>query len=1331
MAPSTLLGLPTELKACIVSLVAQQDDRYHQRVAKSPELGLLAATGSEQPRGTAGRSLPMLSLVNKELRTLAAPHLFKELKSSRMGDRIVQFSILPSYPFAFHTLHFDSGGADHLLEATLAVAHTLPNLTSIIITTSASDSLFYDEDTFDDLTLGALRNLSRQIVKLEISGDLSIDEDLAVRLVGCFPNLKHLALLNGVMMDAGPPLAAAVDSLEYLRELRLDLDTSLQHLTVGREWSQHSWKVPLGRLEIRAFELATDEWDFINAFSKSLEWLVLQTDGNDEDVTLELQAPGETPRFPRLEKLFLSEWQGEEQIDPVDLEPILRYLSQSPIATLHYSDPTLNSFDAQHSFIKLLETNLHHLRFLDIDVKALSTPDLIFIQTLADKKNIEIMGHQSTSPIIFHHSFAAAFVVDDPEFQSVALDALHLLTLPPELKAVIVSLVAQQDDRFRARVARSPELALPVKPVTPVRAGGKSLGTAGKSLLMLSLVNKELRTFAAPHLFKELKSSQMKNRIVQFSVLANYPFAFQSLHFDYVKASHAPLLESTLAVAHTLTNLTSLTIATEAADVLFYDDDCTFDDLILGALRKLSNQIVRLEISGDEPITEELLIKLLECLPNLTHLALLKGALLDAEIALAAAVDNLAHLQELRLDLDGHGRKFTVASEWSEYPWKIPLRQLEIRAERLGQHEWDFINAFSESLRGLTLHTNGMKRKVELDLQAPGEEPRFPRLEMLSLHSREREEGDVADLNGILQFFSPSPLSTLHYRDPALGSFDIDHPLIKLLKTNPHLRVLDVDIRALDDSDLLFLAPLCASKNFRILENHKWSLFRDPAAAAIVVDNPESQPLALEALERTPMASPTLLGLPLELKKDIVALAAQQDDRYRERVGYSPVVALQARAGVDPPQELSGKSLESLSLVNKELRELAAPHLFKVLRSTRSEDRIFQFSILQKYPFAFQILHLEKPLNSTGDKADHLISVTLAIAHTLPNLTSVIIEAGAARILFQVDDDDNTTFDDLPLGALRTMSDKIIKLAFSGYDKIPEDLATNIVKSFPELTHLTLLNGVMMDAGAALAAAVDSLPHLQDLHLDLKIHPNYVERLELTSDWSHHPWKLPLRRLCIEVELLGPHELNFIQVFSGSLEGLTLLTEGKEDHVELGIERSDQEPRFPRLKSLFLANQRQETEEDEETRLREILQYFSRSPIVTLSYRGVYLESMDDKHPLIKLLGTNLPHLRFLDVDLELFDNEADRLFLQRFGIKKNIEIIGILPTDLFSDSLVAGALLDDVELRPTALEALQRAIAFGRAGIERAENEKDDTTLKRLFTLLASLEDERLRWTD
>ncbi|GAA5887621.1 hypothetical protein JCM6882_001473 [Rhodosporidiobolus microsporus] len=97
--------LPTEVKARIVELCAEQDEQFKRWL--SSKTSLVADLNKHNMMH--GRSVGALFQVSKEFSTLAAPHLFKVLKVSAVDFRF-QYSIAKTRLPLFSELDFDSGG---------------------------------------------------------------------------------------------------------------------------------------------------------------------------------------------------------------------------------------------------------------------------------------------------------------------------------------------------------------------------------------------------------------------------------------------------------------------------------------------------------------------------------------------------------------------------------------------------------------------------------------------------------------------------------------------------------------------------------------------------------------------------------------------------------------------------------------------------------------------------------------------------------------------------------------------------------------------------------------------------------------------------------------------------------------------------------------------------------------------------------------------------------------------------------------------------------------------------------------------------------------------
>ncbi|GAA5850236.1 hypothetical protein JCM8547_001054 [Rhodosporidiobolus lusitaniae] len=73
----------------------------------------------------------------------------------------------------------------------------------------------------------------------------------------------------------------------------------------------------------------------------------------------------------------------------------------------------------------------------------------------------------------------------------------------------------------------------------------------------------------------------------------------------------------------------------------------------------------------------------------------------------------------------------------------------------------------------------------------------------------------------------------------------------------------------------------------------------------------------------------TINDLPIELKKEIVELCAEQDERFREWVAKDAEPKLKIASQLKINKSMHGKSVSALFRVSKEFSALAAPHLFQ------------------------------------------------------------------------------------------------------------------------------------------------------------------------------------------------------------------------------------------------------------------------------------------------------------------------------------------------------------------------------------------------------------------
>ncbi|KAL8291416.1 hypothetical protein RQP46_002394 [Phenoliferia psychrophenolica] len=131
------------------------------------------------------------------------------------------------------------------------------------------------------------------------------------------------------------------------------------------------------------------------------------------------------------------------------------------------------------------------------------------------------------------------------------------------------------------------------------------------------------------------------------------------------------------------------------------------------------------------------------------------------------------------------------------------------------------------------------------------------------------------------------------------------------------------------------------------------------------------------------MTRASFTTLPLELKARIAEMASDQEDMWRVRV-------------IDPGQCTGHiNCLSSLALVNKELRELAAKHQFKVFKASRAASPIFRYSILQRHGHHIRdIFFYQLPSEAEGAE------LALSYMGQLPALDSLNFIGFSAKKLF-------------------------------------------------------------------------------------------------------------------------------------------------------------------------------------------------------------------------------------------------------------------------------------------------------------------------------------------
>ncbi|KAL8291480.1 hypothetical protein RQP46_002458 [Phenoliferia psychrophenolica] len=151
------------------------------------------------------------------------------------------------------------------------------------------------------------------------------------------------------------------------------------------------------------------------------------------------------------------------------------------------------------------------------------------------------------------------------------------------------------------------------------------------------------------------------------------------------------------------------------------------------------------------------------------------------------------------------------------------------------------------------------------------------------------------------------------------------------------------------------------------------------------------------------MARASFTTLPVELKARIVEMTSDQEGMWKTRVEDS-----KEEKEAEDADHIN--CLSSLALVNKELRELAAKHQFKLLPADRASHPVFRFIVLPRHGHRFTAIRLDD--NDPMDGAE----LALSCMGQLPALRELNMTSQIASDLFgpgvtlRPDSDDMTTF---------------------------------------------------------------------------------------------------------------------------------------------------------------------------------------------------------------------------------------------------------------------------------------------------------------------------------
>ncbi|GAA6032843.1 hypothetical protein JCM8097_000824 [Rhodosporidiobolus ruineniae] len=284
LSPScNLCDLPAELKARIVELCADQDERFKEWVKSRPNVG----AELKQKQTWHGRSVSALFRVSKEFNTHAAPYLFRVLKASKFDLRLKCADPTLRH-LLFRELNLDSAELGKLTDI-IAILPQLVGVKKLVISDKALRQLWGGEDvTFDELSLTALTAqysaaMFKRLCHLEeiSTTDVSLQK-LSPFVVNSASTLRILRLIVPVHAIQWFSLGEILSSSTALQELNIDFKgdrTSSLSPDLALLRPYLSTTPPLRTLFLSSDFLNSSCFDFCTSFSSTLEHLSLTTTG--------------------------------------------------------------------------------------------------------------------------------------------------------------------------------------------------------------------------------------------------------------------------------------------------------------------------------------------------------------------------------------------------------------------------------------------------------------------------------------------------------------------------------------------------------------------------------------------------------------------------------------------------------------------------------------------------------------------------------------------------------------------------------------------------------------------------------------------------------------------------------------------------------------------------------------------------------------------------------------------------------------------------------------------------------------------------------------------
>ncbi|KAL8291478.1 hypothetical protein RQP46_002456 [Phenoliferia psychrophenolica] len=436
------------------------------------------------------------------------------------------------------------------------------------------------------------------------------------------------------------------------------------------------------------------------------------------------------------------------------------------------------------------------------------------------------------------------------------------------------------------------------------------------------------------------------------------------------------------------------------------------------------------------------------------------------------------------------------------------------------------------------------------------------------------------------------------------------------------------------------------------------------------------------------MACASFSTLPPELKARIVEIASDQEDAYKERVQNA-----EERAS-----HING--LSALALVNKELRDLAAKHQFKL-----------------------------------SEEGERELEDALAIMPQLPSLRGLSVALESAVALFGP----GVTLGAAPYRAaiLDRISAQITLLVLNEFTP---STSIALVQKFPNLRTLcfrTLGDGINEEETKELVGAIASLRHLTHLAVDLApATPAWP--MEVLGPLASAP--PPIQTLQLLWFPLDHHTIDLIRLFGSTLETLCLELRSTGPDSESDLSKLDP-LQLPRLTTLNLVKE-EPSGFDHLTRLLA-----STSTLSTLSSLSFALTQdgwLDSTMLALVRVISSQTTLRRLQLGETIYSHPVFSQLSFEDGLASPSSLAayadlihsrGLDPTVLDRPHLTPfhpKANLDYTENEGEYLaEVLDRTLNFGRTELKRMVAEGRAASAVEWVEMLKPLEAKRLAWKD